>query len=516
MGWKSSRKNYRSANESILIRNMNDIKKSSNTVQAFWVMLGSLSAFGFVIVSSMLLSRYFDKHTYGTYKQVMYVYSSLLVVFTLGLPKAYSYFLPRVNEGQAKDLISKINSLLLILGAVMTISLFLGANIIADILNNPDLNTPLRYFALVPFFMLPTMGLEGILATYRQTKFLAVYKTLTQIFMLLCVVIPVVFFEGTINSAIVGFTIASFLCFATALYLKYMPIRTFAKEKSPYSFRQILDYTLPLMGAGIWGLIIASSDQFFISRYFGSEIFAEFANGSIELPFVGMIIGSTSVVLSPIFSRLSHERLDPRKDIFPIWKSVFEKSAKLIYPLVVFALFFADIIMVLLYGKQYENSSVYFRIKLILNFFTIIVYAPLLINIGKVKFYSRVHLWTAIGVIALELLIVSTLNSPYFVAIASLGCQLAKTYVLLHAVANFFDMKIYELFPVGLLLKIVLASVVILSAEYYLLVIYLKIDYLYILLLGFLIYILSFGLFSRSMKIDYLYILKPLFKKISN
>lgn len=98
---------------------------NSNTVQAFWVMLGSLSAFGFVMVSSMLLSRYFDKSDYGTYKQVMYVYSSLIAIFTLGLPRAFSYFLPRVNKGQAKDLISKINLLLMSLGAVMSLCLFL-------------------------------------------------------------------------------------------------------------------------------------------------------------------------------------------------------------------------------------------------------------------------------------------------------------------------------------------------------------------------------------------------------
>src|SRR5690606_16120097 len=139
---------------------------NSNTVQTFWVFLGSLSAFAFAIVSSMVLSRYFDKHDYGTYKQVMYVYGSLVVVFTLGLPRAFSYFLPRIIKGQAKDLISKINAVLLGLGISMSLFLFLGAELISAFLNNSDLTIPLRYFSLVPFFMLPTLGLEGILSTY--------------------------------------------------------------------------------------------------------------------------------------------------------------------------------------------------------------------------------------------------------------------------------------------------------------------------------------------------------------
>lgn len=487
--------------------------KSSNTVQALWVMLGSLSAFGFAIVSSMLLSRYFDKHDYGTYKQVMYVYSSLVVVFTLGLPKAFSYFLPRVNEGQAKDLINKINSVLLVLGAVMSLGLFIGANVIADVLNNQDLATPLRYFALVPLFMLPTMGLEGILATYRQTKFLAIYKTVTQIFMLFCVVVPVIFFDGTINSAIIGFTIASFFCFITALYLKYKPIRNYTKEKSPYSYRQIFNYTLPIMGASIWGIIISSSDQFFISRYFGTEVFAEFANGSMELPFVGMIIGATSVVLSPVFSKMAHENLDPQKEIFPIWISVFEKSAMLIYPLLIFVWVFADIIMVVLYGEQYENSSIYFKIRLILNFFTIIAFAPLLINTGKVKFYANVHMFTAIAVILLEFLVVKTIKSPYSVAVVSLLCQLGKIYALLYAVAKLFEMKVYQLFPTKLLLKIVLPSIVVLAFEYYLFVIYLDINVMLLLFLSFVMYAVIFIIYSRWVGIDYMTILKPLLIK---
>lgn len=486
--------------------------KSSNTVQAFWVMLGSLSAFGFVIVSSMLLSRYFDKSDYGTYKQVMYVYSSLVAVFTLGLPRAFSYFLPRVNKGQARDLIAKINLLLMSLGGVMSIFLFLGAGFIANFLNNDDLIQPIRYFAIVPFLMLPTMGIEGILATYRQTKFLAVYKILTQLFMLLCVVGPVIFFNGTVVSAIIGFTIASFLCFLSAIYFKNRPVKGHIKEKSPYNLKQILNYTLPIMGASIWGIIISSSDQFFISRYFGSEVFAEFANGSMELPFVGMIIGATSVVLSPVFSKMTHENLDPQKEIFPLWTSVFAKSAKLIYPLVIFVWFFADVLMIVLYGPQYETSSIYFRIKVIINFFNIIVYAPLLINIGKVRYYANVHMITALALVLLELLVVKTINSPYYISIVSLLCQLGKTFALLFAAAQFFQVKIYQLFPIKLLLKIILPSILILSVEYYWFVIYLDINLVLVLALSFVLYVLLFLPYSIWMKIDYLSILKPLIK----
>src|SRR5690606_12911857 len=171
----------------------------------------------------------------------------------------------------------------------------------------------------------------------------------------------VVFFQGDVNSAILGFTIASILCFLTALYLKYYPIRHYSKQKSPVSYREVFDYTLPIMGASIWGIIISSADQFFISRYFGNEVFAEFANGSMEIPFVGMIIASTATVLSPVFARQVHENGgNSKNDIMALWRSVLGKTIKLIYPLVAFCFCFADIIMMILFGEEYHNSGIYF------------------------------------------------------------------------------------------------------------------------------------------------------------
>ena len=44
-----------------------------------WVAVGQFSAFAIGIISPMILSRYFSKGDYGTYKQVMYVYNTLLL-----------------------------------------------------------------------------------------------------------------------------------------------------------------------------------------------------------------------------------------------------------------------------------------------------------------------------------------------------------------------------------------------------------------------------------------------------
>lgn len=492
------------------------MSSTNNTKQAAWIAIGSLFSFGFGFVSSMILSRYFDKGDYGTYKQVMYVYNTLLSVFTLGLPKAFSFFLPRVEISQAKSLIKKITNLFFILGGIFSLLLFIGSPIIASILKNPDLNLAMRIFAVVPFLMLPTMGLEGVLATYKRTMFMAIYTIVTRTIMLLCVALPVMIFNAGYQEALIGFVIASLFSFILALYLKYYPIRHEANDKCIVRYSEIFKFSLPLLYASLWGTIIASSDQFFISRYFGNEVFAEFSNGFMELPFVGMIIGACSTVLSPIFSKLSNETINHQKDIYPIWINVFKKTAMLIYPLVVYCWIFADVVMVVLYGSKYEDSDIYFRIKLISNLFTLIAYGPLIINIGKVKYYANVHMYGAIALVIFEFLSIKLFNDPYLISAISVICQIGRIFFMLALIANFFEVKILQLFPLKLIFKIIVPSIIILLVERFVLIDFCKIDSLAILLISLPLYAIIYFIWTIYSKLDYISIIKPLIVRYKN
>lgn len=486
---------------------------TNNTKQAAWVAAGSLCAHGFAIVSSMILSRYFNKADYGTYKQVMYVYGTLLTVFTLGLPKAFSYFLPRVELAQSKSLIRKITNLFFLLGGVFSLLLFVFSPQIALILKNPELTKALRIFAIVPFFLLPTMGLDGILATFRQSKYIALYHISTNIFKLLCVALPVMVWNLGYEQALWGFVVSSFITFLLALYLKYLPVRNEGNEKCKITYKDIFRFSIPLLTASLWGILIHSADQFFVSRYFGNEVFAEFSNGSMELPFVGMIVGACATVLSPIFSRLSHEKVDPKKEVYPLWMSVFEKTAKLIYPLVIYCMVFADVVMVTLYSGKYVDSQNYFRIKLITNFFTLISYGPLIINIGKVKYYSRVHMFTALIVVLLEFISVKTINSPYAISWISMLCHVGKIFAMLFMVSKFFGVKIYQLFPLKLIGLILIPSALFLLLERWVLIDLCHLNSWVVLFVSVIVYALVYYAYSILVKMDYIGLVKPLIKK---
>lgn len=472
--------------------------------------MASMFTFGFSLVSSMVLSRYFPKEDYGTYKQVLYVYNTLLVAFTLGLPRTFTYFLPRVPENQAKSLIQRITGILFLLGGFFSLLLFIFSAQIAGVMKNPDLDLALKVFSPVPLLMLPTMGLEGILSTFRMTKFLTVYTIATRTMMLLFVVLPVILLNGGYLHAVVGFVFASFVAFLLALYFKNLPVKSRGNEKCTITFKEIFKFSIPVQLATVWGIVISSTDQFFISRYFGNVVFAEFTNGSTDIPFVGMIVGATATVLSPIFSKMSHQKLDPKKEIYPIWESVFEKSVKLIYPLIIYIWIFADVIMIFLYGKQYEQSAIYFRIFNFTYFFKIIAYAPLIINIGKVKYYANINMYSAILLVIAEFASVHLIDSPYAISVISVVFQIGRVYLMLKVVAQFFDLKVIQLFPMKLIMRIIIPSAVVLLIMHYIMVTIININYLVTLFVSFSIYILLYFFYSLKIKIDYVSIVKPL------
>ena len=489
---------------------------TNNTKQAVWVAIGSLCSFGFTIVSSMILSRFFDKADYGTYKQVMYVYNTLLTVFTLGLPKAFSFFLPRVELRQSKSLINKITSLFFILGGVFSLFLFVLAPQISSFLKNPDLVKALRVFSIVPFLLLPTMGLDGILASFKKSRFIALYHILTNVFKLICVALPVMIWNLGYLEALWGFVGASFVTFLLALYLKYLPIKNERNDSCDITYKDIFRFSIPLLTASLWGIVISSADQFFISRFFGNEVFADFSNGFIQLPFIGMITGACATVLSPVFSKMSHERVDPQTVIYPLWVGVFEKSAKLVYPVIIYCIVFADVVMIVLYGQQYAISGSYFRIKLVVDFFSVIVYAPLIINIGKVRFYSHVHMFGAIMVVILEYLSVKTISSPLAVCWISVLCHLTRVFVMLWLVARFFGLRIYDLFPIRLIFQILIPSALFLLLERWVLMDVLHLSSFVVLFAGFAVYIIIFICYSVLVKMDYIGIIKPMIKRNDN
>ena len=432
------------------------MSNTSNSRQAMWVAVGQFSAFAIGIISPMILSRYFSKGDYGTYKQVMYVYNTLLIVFTLGLPKAYSYFIPRVSLPESKDVIRKISRLFAILGLFLSLLLFCGASAIADLLHNPDLELAIKWFSPTPLLLLPVMGIEGILASYKKAKHIALFTLCMRVFTLLFTILPVITFNGTYIHSIIGFDIASLLTCIFSYYLKYLPTRGIELQRATVSYKEIFAFSLPLLSASLWIMLFQSTNQFFISRYYGNEVFAEFSNGFMEFPIIPMVVISVATILAPLFAGMAVKN---KMSIGDIWNSALNKTIKIIYPVTIYCILFSNIVMTCFYGKMYSTSGIFFSIKNIEGFFSVIPFYPILMALGKTKEYSRVHMVIAFLLLPLEFFIVKLGLPVYTIGLAYVLCSLGKVILQFAVVGRSVEMPASVLIPYKAMIKVALVSV---------------------------------------------------------
>ncbi len=490
--------------------------KSNKTIQVFWVAMGSLSSLALTIVSAAILSRYFNKSDYGTYKQIAYVYTTLLVIFSAGLPRVFAYFLPRYSIEEGKSIVDKVNRVLFLAGLIFSIVLFTFSGIIASLLKNNELAYALKVFSPIPMFLLPTLGIEGIFSTYNKTIYIAVYETLSRILMLLFIVAPVVIFNGTYISAIYGWLIVSFLTFIMAYFFKGIPFKGIKAKVTTLKYNEIFSYSIPLVVASIWGVAIRSADQFYISRFFGNQVFAEYSNGFTEIPFVSMITASTSIVLMPFFSKMIHNKADI-KDVVVVWRNVLLKSAYIIYPIVIFFIFNADYVMTILYSKVYESSKIYFQICMFLNFFNIIIFSPLILAMGETKFYLRLHIFIALLAWGLGYFVVILFKSPEAIAIFSVLLSILKVLMALKFLSSKLNINFLSLFPFKKTFQILIHTCLCMFLVLWLINIYgIEGNIIFRLVVNVILY--GFLVLTTAMffKLEYLRFLTPLIEKLKS
>lgn len=476
--------------------------KTSNFNQAMWLGIGQLCTFAVAFLTAPIMARYFDKVEYATYKQILYVYTSLQALFTMGLPSVFAYFIPRINEREQKFFINRLTFYFLIIGAFFSVTLFFSADLLARLMNNPELATGLKIFSPFPLFTLPAMGVEGIYNALRRAKYLAFYHVFTKILMFLCIILPVIIWHTGYKEAIIGWGVASFITFLVAMYMKSCPYRGITAEIIPNVDKRIFSYSLPLTGAFIAGFFCNSADQFFVSRYYGPAVFADFINGCFSIPIVGMVAGSVKGVLLPLFSKADEE--NTIENALGSYVNAVKNSATIIAPMLLFCQVFASDVVVALFGDKYINSCSFLRIYTLGDYVSIFPYFAILMAFGFSQLYMKMHVVGAFAIWFLDFAIVhlsapSQLIMTVSVAFRILCSISAFIYIYRKKRIKFFnkDLSSYmyrmlchclvvlaTLYIITLLLPAfnVFAKLIIFAGLYYLLIIitgrYVKINYL--------------------------------------
>ena len=388
----------------------------------------------------------------------MLAYSFVSPLLMLGLPNAIYYFLPREKIRKRGILIDNL-TLLFLLSVFFSIFLASGGyKILALRFNNPELNITLKWLIPYPLYVMPASILGAVLLTQNKAVTLTVYNIVSSL-LITGLTIAGTLITRTYAGPLVAQIYFPLLLLPLVIWLIFKNIPGSFVLPSRKSMTEMLKYSVPLGLAGMLGMIMLETNKIVVSAMCTPEEFANYVNGAIEIPLIGIITGSISTVILVDMTSFIHN--GDKVGALELFKKASIKSAGILFPVMVFLLVAAKPFIVTLYSEKYLESVIPFCIYLFILPVRIVVYGSALMALGQ----SRVILFRSV----FDLLVNTLLSVILVHFFGYLGAAVATMITLylwtvpynLYKIGQSFDVKPWKTLPFKDLGKILLLCIMV-------------------------------------------------------
>lgn len=328
----------------------------------------------------MVAARILSKQDYATMRQTMLAYSFVAPLLLLGLPDSLYYFLPREHNRRRGVL---INNLVLIFIMAMVFSIFLAAGgykLLALRFNNPDLAQTLKWMIPYPLYVMPAGILGAVLLTQNKTFLLTKYNVISSLLLTILAVAGVII-TRTYKGPLLAQIYFPALLLPVVLWLCFRNVPGKISRPDIMNMKEMVKYAVPLGLAGMLGTLMLETNKVIVSAMCSPDEFADYVNGAIEIPFVGIITLSISAVILVDMTRYVHQ--GEQMTALELFKKAAIKSATILFPVMIFLLVTGKSFIVTLYSEKYLESIVPFYIYLFILPIRIVIYGSALMALGQ-------------------------------------------------------------------------------------------------------------------------------------
>jgi O-antigen/teichoic acid export membrane protein len=334
------------------------------------------------VVSGMVFARTLTVADYGTYLQTFLAYDFAVPILTLGLPSALYYFLPGAKERQ-KGLVLDNIFLLFITGVIFSLFLILGGTeLLAKRFNNPELSKTLRWMIFYPLYTFPVLLASAVWVSKDKVKLNAVYNVFTGLILTIFLIAAALLTRSYTVPTLVRILVpVLFLPISLYLIFKYIPGEWDKPRLS--SMWSMAKFSIPLGLASVFGTLAIQLAGIIVSLLTSPEDFAIYANGAKEVPLIGIVTGSISIV---IMADMAHKiKQGDLKTALELFRKAAMVSASFLLPAMIFLMIYAESFINILYSSKYEASVIPFRIYLLVIPVRIAYYASAFVALGRTK-----------------------------------------------------------------------------------------------------------------------------------
>jgi O-antigen/teichoic acid export membrane protein len=353
-------------------------RTSSRGVKVIALSLGNGLAMLGSIAFGVIAARYLTKGEYATYRQTFLVYDFVSPLLLMGIPTGLYYLLPRAGDDRKGTVIDAV-ALLTAAGVLFALAALAGGPLLAHQFDNPELTRTLPWLAAYAVFMLPVGAISAILVLAERVRELAIYTTLVSLITSLASITGVIA-SHHYELPVLAKVAAAGAAMPIGLVLMFRYFEGGYRPPSAASMKRMLRYSAPLGLAFMLGTITLKLDGIIVASLCTPEQFAIYVNGAMEIPLVGVIVGSITTVLFAEMANACAEG-DKAKAI-ELFQSAAVQAGCILFPTLVYFALVAKPFILLLYSAEYSASVTPFLIYLAALPTRIVVYGAALMALG--------------------------------------------------------------------------------------------------------------------------------------
>lgn len=366
------------------------------------------------LIGRILFARIFSTEEYG----IFIIGITITSVFTIiglfglrdGITRQIAYFESKGNLSNVKSVISWSFIFGLLSSIVITIFLIIFSNFIANnIFKNPELSNILKIYALsIPFHII-LLILTSIYRGFKKTKEKIIFSDILRNIFFTIFLIPVIFLNLSYDWGIIAY-VASFIVTLILFYFYYLIdnkiIKTSFNHLKLSVGKELLFFSLPLLGIAILFQIIQWTDTFMIGYFMGESSVGIYNTACPLGQFVSFPLGAVSFIYAPIVASLL-----AKNNIIEIkrtYLSITKWLTGLAIPLFLIFLLFPDSMISLFFGSKYLSATIVLQI-ISIGYFVNILLGPdgdILIPMGKTRFLMWATFFAAMINISLNAILI--------------------------------------------------------------------------------------------------------------
>ena len=362
------------------------------------------SIFGFIIskvvqfIIKVIIARNLSVSNFGLLNLILSVFSTLMVLSTLGIPvgitRFISYYLAKNNINKINTIISSAFIIIFPISLLVSLGLYLNSELISVTLKEESLSIYLKYISLALPFAVFILSAKSIISSYLKVRYIFFLNSFEIISRLFFIFILILLGYG-MSGVIFGYSFSYFLTFLFALFLLRKLISI--KKIDLSFFRKLFNYSWPISLSDIITTFSKSTDIILISFFIGSYSIGTYSS---SMAISSQLLLFPQLLLSFFFPIISH-LYGSGKNYLKAYRLISYWLFILLLPLLLFIFFNGQDLIFLIFGKSYIISNLVLVFLSIGNFINALIIVAGRQILDMLKYTKENLLLTIIRVITI-------------------------------------------------------------------------------------------------------------------